>query len=146
MKGRGKKRAVRATSNVFAMFDQSQIQEFKEAFNMIDQNHDGFIDSEDLKDMLASLGKNVDDAFVDNMIKEAPGAINFTMFLTLFGEKLNGTDPEDVISNAFKCFDPSGTGFIGENVMRELLMSMGERLTEEECDEMFNEANVDKKG
>jgi len=60
------------------MFDQAQIQEFKEvgtdwyrvlcltcpesttqAFNMIDQNRDGFIDSEDLKDMLASLGRLV---------------------------------------------------------------------------------------
>jgi len=39
------------------MFDQAQIQEFKEAFNMIDQNRDGFIDKEDLHDMLASLGK-----------------------------------------------------------------------------------------
>ena len=53
----GKKRAQRATSNVFAMFDQAQIQEFKEAFNMIDQNRDGFIDKDDLHDMLASLGK-----------------------------------------------------------------------------------------
>lgn len=51
-----KKRAQRATSNVFAMFDQAQIAEFKEAFNMIDQNHDGFVDKEDLHDMLASLG------------------------------------------------------------------------------------------
>ena len=54
-----KKRPQRATSNVFAMFDQSQIQEFKEAFNMIDQNRDGFIDKEDLHDMLASLGKRI---------------------------------------------------------------------------------------
>lgn len=53
-----KKRPQRATSNVFAMFDQSQIQEFKEAFNMIDQNRDGFIDKEDLHDMLASLGRH----------------------------------------------------------------------------------------
>lgn len=51
-----KKRAQRTTSNVFAMFDQAQIQEFKEAFNMIDQNHDGFIDKEDLHDTLASMG------------------------------------------------------------------------------------------
>jgi len=36
---------------------QDQIQEFKEAFNMIDHNRDGFIDKEDLHDMLASLGK-----------------------------------------------------------------------------------------
>lgn len=38
-----KKRAQRATSNVFAMFDPNQIQEFKEAFYMIDQDKDGFI-------------------------------------------------------------------------------------------------------
>ncbi|KAM7124684.1 LOW QUALITY PROTEIN: myosin regulatory light chain 2, smooth muscle minor isoform-like [Ciconia maguari] len=56
-----KKRPQRATSNVFAMFDQSQIQEFKEAFNMIDQNRDGFIDKEDLHDMLASLGSIQED-------------------------------------------------------------------------------------
>ena len=56
-RGTTKKRAQRATSNVFAMFNQDQIQEFKEAFNMIDHNRDGFIDKEDLHDMLASLGK-----------------------------------------------------------------------------------------
>ena len=39
------------------MFDQTQIAEFKEAFSMIDHDQDGFIDKEDLKDMLASLGK-----------------------------------------------------------------------------------------
>lgn len=51
------KRAPRYSSNIFAMFEESQIQEFKEAFNMIDQNRDGVIDKEDLTDMLASLGK-----------------------------------------------------------------------------------------
>lgn len=60
-----KKRAQRATSNVFAMFDQAQIQEFKEAFNMIDQNRDGFVDKEDLHDMLASLGKNPEDEYLE---------------------------------------------------------------------------------
>lgn len=30
----------------------------------------------------------------------------------MFGEKLNGTDPEDVIRNAFACFDDSNTGKI----------------------------------
>ena len=36
------------------------------------------------------------------------------MFLTMFGEKLNGTDPEDVIKNAFQCFDEDGSGKIDE--------------------------------
>ncbi|KAK7881730.1 hypothetical protein WMY93_030139 [Mugilogobius chulae] len=125
-----KKRPQRATSNVFAMFDQSQIQEFKEAFNMIDQNRDGFVDKEDLHDMLASLGS---------------WAINFTMFLTMFGEKLNGTDPEDVIRNAFACFDEEGMGCIPEEYLRDLLTTMGDRFTDEEVDELFREAPIDKK-
>ncbi|XP_054480141.1 myosin, light chain 12, genome duplicate 2 isoform X1 [Anoplopoma fimbria] len=148
-----KKRPQRATSNVFAMFDQSQIQEFKEAFNMIDQNRDGFIDKEDLHDMLASLGKNPTDEYLEIMMNEAPGPINFTMFLTMFGEKLNGTDPEDVIRNAFACFDEEGTdgsthptGIIQEEYLRELLTTMGDRFTDEDVDELFREAPIDKKG
>lgn len=122
-----KKRAQRATSNVFAMFEQSQIQEFKEAFNMIDQNRDGFIDADDLKDMFASLGKDVKDDYVEDMLSEASGAINFTMFLTLFGEKMNGTDPEDVIRNAFACFDEEGSGKVDEDRLVNLLQSVGDR-------------------
>jgi Ca2+-binding EF-hand superfamily protein len=33
-----KKRQQRATSNIFAMFDELQIKEFKEAFNIIDHD------------------------------------------------------------------------------------------------------------
>ena len=51
-----KKRAVRQNSNIFAMFTQKQIGEFKEAFSIIDHDNDGFIDKDDLRDMLASLG------------------------------------------------------------------------------------------
>ena len=43
---KGGKKKGKNTSNVFSMFEQSQIQEFKEAFGMIDANRDGFIDKE----------------------------------------------------------------------------------------------------
>lgn len=55
-------------------------------------------------------GKNPKEDYLEAMMTEAPGPINFTMFLTMFGEKLNGTDPEEVIRNAFACFDEEGTG------------------------------------
>uniref|UniRef100_A0A8C0RTZ8 EF-hand domain-containing protein n=1 Tax=Canis lupus familiaris TaxID=9615 RepID=A0A8C0RTZ8_CANLF len=126
-----KKHPQHATSNVFAMFDQSQIQEFKEAFNMMDQNRDG---------------KNPTDEYLDAMMNEAPGPINFTMFLMMFGEKLNGTDPEDVIRNAFACFDEEATGTIQEDYLRELLTTIGDWFTDEEVDELYREAPMDKKG
>jgi len=145
-KGSGKKKAQKAASNVFAMFSQSQIQEYKEGFNMIDQNRDGFIDQDDLHNMYASLGKEQAPDVLEAMIKEATGPINFTMFLTLFGEKLNGTDPEDVIKNAFKCFDDTGAQTIPGEHLKQLLMSMGDRMTDAELTEMFNEVPCDDAG
>jgi len=59
---------------------------------------------------MACTGKNPTDQELEAMMNEAPGPINFTMFLTMFGEKLNGTDPEDVIKNAFACFDEDNKG------------------------------------
>ena len=59
-------------------------------------------------------GKSPTDQELDAMMSEAPGPINFTMFLTMFGEKLNGTDPEDVIKNAFACFDEENKGAISQ--------------------------------
>ena len=56
--------------------------------------------------------QEVSDEYLDEMMNQAPGNINFTMFLTLFGERLQGTDPEDVIKNAFACFDETNAGKI----------------------------------
>lgn len=43
-----------------------------------------------------------------------------------------GTDPEDVIRNAFACFDEENTGKINEDRLRELLTTMGDRFTDAE--------------
>uniref|UniRef100_A0A8C7QPA7 EF-hand domain-containing protein n=1 Tax=Oncorhynchus mykiss TaxID=8022 RepID=A0A8C7QPA7_ONCMY len=110
---KAKKKAAEASSNVFSMFEQAQIQEFKEAFTIMDQNRDGFIDKSDLRDTFCALGRlNVGNDELDEMLKMAPGPINFTIFLSMFGEKLKGTDPEETIINAFKIFDPEGQGVL----------------------------------
>ncbi|XP_057685208.1 myosin regulatory light chain 2, atrial isoform-like isoform X2 [Corythoichthys intestinalis] len=107
--------AQKTCSNVFSMFEQSQIQEFKEAFGCIDQDRDGVIKKQDLKETYAQLGKlNIKEEELDEMLNEGKGPINFTVFLSLFGEKLNGTDPEDTILAAFKLFDPNATGFVNK--------------------------------
>jgi len=38
---------------------------------------------------------NVKQEEIDDMLKEAPGPVNFTVFLTMFGEKLKGEDAYD---------------------------------------------------
>ncbi|XP_053313123.1 myosin regulatory light chain 10 [Spea bombifrons] len=144
---KAKKKAEGGSSNVFSMFDQSQIQEFKEAFTIMDQNRDGFIDKGDLRDTFAALGRiNVKSEELDDMVKEAPGPINFTVFLTMFGEKLKGTDPEETILNAFKIFDPDGKGHIKADYIREMLTTQADRFSQEEISQMFNAFRPDVAG
>jgi len=146
---KGKKKAQRATSNVFAMFEQQQVQEFKEAFGLLDQDRDGTISADDLKEVFNSLGKVPKDSEIKAMIDEASGPINFTMLLTLFGDRLNGTDDEKDILNAFKLYDLANSGHINTKSLRETLCCEGkpdERLTEQEFNKMLEGAPIDPKG
>ncbi|XP_072122490.1 myosin regulatory light chain 2, atrial isoform isoform X2 [Mobula birostris] len=141
------KHTQRTSSNVFSMFEQSQIQEFKEAFGCIDQNRDGIISKQDLKETFVQLGKmNVKDEELDEMLKEGKGPMNFTVFLSLFGEKLNGTDPEETILNAFKLFDPQGTGTINKDEFKRLLMTQADKFSAEEVQQMFSVSPIDVTG
>ncbi len=45
----------------------------------------------------------------------------------------------------FSVFGFSGTGFVPEDYLRELLTTMGDRFTDDEVDELFREAPIDKK-
>jgi len=87
--------------------------------------------------MLSSGIKPNADYLVD-MVNDVSVPINFQMFLTLFSKKLRGTDPEDVIKNAFSCFDENNEGCIDVDRLRELLVTMGDRFTDEEvCNTIY---------
>lgn len=84
----------------------------------MDQDRDGTVSLDDLKEVYASLGKTPKDAELKAMLDEAQGPVNFTTLLTLFGDRLNGTDEENVILNAWKNFDPDGNGAINQKRCR----------------------------
>jgi Ca2+-binding EF-hand superfamily protein len=136
-----KKKAQRTGSNVFAMFTQHQVQEFKEAFGFIDQDKDGFISKNDIRASFDALGRICTEKELDDMMSEAPGPINFTMFLTIFGDRVQGTDDEEVILNAFAQYD-EGDGKCDEQKLRHALMTWGERFSKDECDIALAEAPV----
>lgn len=137
------KRAQRATSNVFALFNQAQIQEFKEAFTMIDQNRDGLIDVKDLQAIYAQIGREPESTILEEMVAEAPGPINFTMFLGLFGDRLKGTDPEPALRDAFTMFDTEGKGKLHEEYVKDLLSNVGDTFTKEEIKQVWKEAPIE---
>lgn len=109
-----KRRTQRSGSNVFAMFTQNQVHQFKEAFSFIDQDKDGIISKSDIRASFDALGRLCTDKELDEMTSEAPGPINFTMFLSVFGDRVQGTDDEHVVLEAFSRYD-EGDGFCRED-------------------------------
>lgn len=77
--------------------------------------------------MFNLLGKEEFNSYIDDMLSEVFGLLNFIMFLMLMGEKLNGIDFEDMIWNVFVLFDMDGKGVLNEDKFWFLLMGMGER-------------------
>jgi len=132
----------KSTINVFAVLPKAQIDEFKEAFTLIDNDRDGVIGVDDLKAIYQSVGRDPSESELKEMLKECPGQLNFTAFLTLFGEKMHGTDPESTLRSAFAMFDREGKGFIPEDYLKDLLTNVGDQFKENELRAMWKEATV----
>jgi myosin regulatory light chain 12 len=58
--------------------------------------------------------------------------INFTMFLTMMGERLFEFDTEAELVEAFSSFDEGDTGMVKVEEMRKWLSEVGERMDERE--------------
>lgn len=65
--------------------------------------------------------------------------------MTIFGDRAQGTDDEDVIANAFNMYD-EGEGFCKEETLKHALCTWGEKFSAKECEDIFAEAPVDNQG
>lgn len=110
----------------------------------------GTITTKELGTVMRSLGQNPTEAELMDMINEidtdGSGTIDFPEFLTMMARKMKDTDSEEEILEAFKVFDKDGNGFISAAELRHIMTNLGEKLTDEEVDEMIREADIDGDG
>ena len=125
---------------------EEQIAEFKEAFSLFDKDGDGTITTKELGTVMRSLGQNPTEAELQDMVNEVDadgnGTIDFPEFLTMMARKMKDTDSEEELKEAFKVFDKDGNGFISASELRHVMTNLGEKLTDEEVDEMIREAGA----
>ncbi|XP_052768140.1 calmodulin-A-like [Mya arenaria] len=124
---------------------EEQIAEFKLAFSVFDKDGDGTIEATELADVLRNMGQNLTDADLEEMINEVDedgnGEIDFDEFLTMMENKMQYKEDEDEVLEAFKVFD-NGKGYISSDDLREIMKTLGDRMTDQEIDEMIFEAEV----
>ncbi|KAL6971691.1 myosin I light chain Cam2 [Sarracenia purpurea var. burkii] len=133
-----------------AVLNEEQIVEFQDAFNLFDKDGDGCITIEELATVIRSLDQNPSEKELQDMISEVDadgnGTIEFPEFLTLMANKMKETDAEEELKEAFKVFDKDQNGYISANELRHVMINLGEKLTDEEVDQMIREADLDGDG
>ena len=124
--------------------------EYQDAFEMFDKDKDGAITARELGNMMRSIGQNPTDEEVNAMIKEvdlnSDGKIELDEFITLMARNSPDTQTEDEVINAFRVFDKEGNGLIATAELKHIMMTIGDKMTEAEADEMIHEADIDDDG
>jgi len=129
---KGSKKAKKSGSNVFDMFTQAQVAEFKDGFAIMDRDHDGVLSKEDIRGVYDEIGRLCTEGDLDAMLSEAPGPINFTTFLQMFANKSSGeADDDEVVAKAFRAFEKM-PGEIDMDSFRSMLMAFGDKFTGDE--------------
>ncbi|KAG6525769.1 hypothetical protein ZIOFF_015739 [Zingiber officinale] len=119
------------------LLSEEQITEFQEAFCLFDRDGDGRITLEELGAVIKSLGQSPSEEELREMIQEIDadgnGTIEFGEFLNLMAKKAKETtNVEEELKEAFK--------------LRNVMISLGETLSDEEVEQMIREADLDGDG
>eukprot|EP00825_Cyclidium_porcatum_P049158 TRINITY_DN842_c0_g2_i1.p2 TRINITY_DN842_c0_g2~~TRINITY_DN842_c0_g2_i1.p2 ORF type:complete len:170 (-),score=61.92 TRINITY_DN842_c0_g2_i1:225-734(-) len=129
---------------------EEQKQEIKEAFDLFDTDGTGYIDAKELKVAMRALGFEPKKEEIKKMIadvdKEGRGVIEYQDFQDLMTVKMAERDPREEILKAFKLFDDDNTGKISLKNLKRVARELGETMSDEEIQEMIDEADRDGDG
>mmetsp|Transcript_8267 Transcript_8267/g.8964 ORF Transcript_8267/g.8964 Transcript_8267/m.8964 type:complete len:187 (-) Transcript_8267:95-655(-) len=141
---------VLSTKQRRSPLDEEQVAELKEAFNLFDTEHSGQIDARELKAAMRALGfeikKDEIRRIMNDLDKDVTGTVDLDEFIQIMTPRMGEKDSKAEIYKIFKLFDDDDTGKISFRNLKRVAQELGENLTDEELNEMLEEADRDGDG
>lgn len=139
-------------------FDEATLETYKECFKLMDIDKDGVINKNDLRAAFDNVGSLMSEQELDSMLGEIGGPCNYDNMVKCFEAKMSGfiNDPDDLVVSAFKSYNEEVSETVKnvttiKNIMdtanfKYLLMNLGDKMSQEEIDDMFEEFELDDDG
>ncbi len=125
-------------------------QEVKVCFDLFDTNGSGNIPVKDIKVAMRAIGfepkKEEIYKIIADVDKDGSGVIDFPEFLDIMTGKIAERDPREEMIKAFHLFHDDSTGNICFKDLKTMAKELGENMTDEEINEMIEEADRDNDG
>lgn len=124
-----------------ASYSDDLIGDYQEAFNLFDNRGDGKINVSQLGDVLRALGQNPTEADVIKYSgqQKPDHRITFDEFLPILQtiSKSRSSDTAEDFIEGLRHFDKDGNGFISSAELRHLLTTLGEKLSDDEVEQLL---------
>ena len=128
-----------------------QIEDIKETFKLFDTDGSGNIDATELKVAIRSLGMDQNNQGLKNMIDMITGqgghSIEFGEFLNMMNSQIEANKHDDShLMDMFRTLDSNQTGKITFDNLKKVATEIGEKMSDEQLQEMLDEADRDGDG
>lgn len=122
--------------------DNSQLQastNYREAFQLFDKRGNGRVTLESLGDLLRACGQNPTLAEIKDLERSVGGDFDFETFSKVLNRPGGFREPGDIDEyvRGFQVFDKDNSGFVGVGQVRYILTNLGEKMSDEEVDELL---------
>mmetsp|Transcript_19239 Transcript_19239/g.19982 ORF Transcript_19239/g.19982 Transcript_19239/m.19982 type:complete len:148 (-) Transcript_19239:310-753(-) len=125
---------------------QEQVEEFTQAFLVFDSTNKGHINRVDLAKVMRATGQNPTDDEINIMITEVDadgnGEISLDEFLEMIGKRIKESSGGNVLLEAFSDFDHDHNEVLTPDEIRRVMLTIGEKLTDEEIEALLKSIGV----
>mmetsp|Transcript_10497 Transcript_10497/g.24927 ORF Transcript_10497/g.24927 Transcript_10497/m.24927 type:complete len:144 (-) Transcript_10497:9-440(-) len=124
------------------MAPSSDPAEQKECFDLFDADGDGKLTGPELGVALRSLGHTITEQALAEIQAEIGALASFDQFKQVLTKLSKRVDTYDDLMAAFKVFDRDSAGSLPETDLRHILTSVGDRLSQDEFDEILRSVEM----
>jgi len=139
-------KTAKRTGRRKSQLDKNEVHQLKQAFKFFDKNDDGTITTEEINVVMESIGLQISKQELEDIMADldvnGDGHMDFDEFVQMMDRRMSVHSQRAEIEDTFKFFDKNGDGKITFEELKEVLLTLGEEVSDKDVWDMIKEADT----